>query len=266
MSQRPLTFPGMSSTESTAPCPRCKAPATGRFCANCGAALAGASCNACDKSLTPGARFCHHCGTSVGPVTAPGVRSRLPWLVPGIAMMILVAFLIGQRMARGSAAAAADAAPETAAPPAGMRAPDISSMSPEERASRLFDRVMRYGEQGKTDSLKIFAPMAIQAYEMMGPLDAHGRYDLGMIGVVAGNVQLARAQADTILAANKTHLLGLVLAMKAAGLRQDMKARADFQRRLVAAAPAERAKKLKEYEDHSADIDAALKTTGDAKP
>ena len=59
--------------------------------------------------------------------------------------------------------------------PAGMRAPDISSMSPDERASRLFDRVMRYGEQGKIDSLKIFAPMAIEAYDMLGPPDAHDR-------------------------------------------------------------------------------------------
>ena len=112
----------------------------------------------------------------------------------------------------------------------------------------------------------MFAPMAIQAIDMLGPPDAHARYDVGMIGVVSGDVQLARAEADTILASNKTHLLGLVLAMKAAGLRQDMKARADFQRRLVAAAPAEREKKLKEYDDHKADIDSALKTTGDAKP
>jgi hypothetical protein len=179
--------------------------------------------------------------------------------------MALVAFLIGQRVARGSAnAAAPDAA---AAPvPAAMRAPDISSMSPEERASRLFDLVMRFGEEGKTDSLKFFAPMAIQAYEMIGPLDSHARYDIGMIGVVSGDVPLARAEADTILAANKTHLLGLILAMKAAGLRQDMKARAEYLHRLQAAAPAERAKKLKEYEEHKADIDAALKPIGDTKP
>ncbi len=178
--------------------------------------------------------------------------------------MILVAFLIGQRVARGSAgAASADAAP------AAVRAPDISSMSPEERASRLFDLVMRFGEQGKTDSLKFFAPMAVQAYDMLGPPTPHTRYDVGMIGVVSGDVQLARAEADTILSADKNELLGLVLAMKAAGLRQDMKARAEYQRRLVAAAPAERAKKLKEYEEHAADIDAALKPIekpGDSKP
>jgi hypothetical protein len=181
--------------------------------------------------------------------------------------MALVAFLIGQRVARGSSGAAAtDAASDGTPVPAGMRASDISSMSPEERASRLFDRVMRYSEEGKLDSLKIFAPMAIQAFDMLGPPDAHARYDVGMIGVVSGDVQLARAEADTILASNKTHLLGLVLAMKAAGLRQDARAMAEYQRRLVAAAPAERAKKLKEYEGHKADIDAALKPTGDHKP
>jgi hypothetical protein len=87
-----------------------------------------------------------------------------------------------------------------------------------------------------------------------------------MIGIVSGDQPLARAEADTILAADKTHLLGLVLAMKAAGLRGDMAARAGYQRRLAAAAPNERAKKLKEYADHQADIDAALKGTGESKP
>jgi hypothetical protein len=180
--------------------------------------------------------------------------------------MALVAFLIGQRVARGGAGAAGAAGADPSLAPPGMRAPDISSMSPEERANRLFDRVMRYGEEGKGDSLKIFAPMAIQAYEMMGSPDAHARYDIGMIGLVSGDLSLARAEADTILATNKSHLLGLVLAMKAAGLRQDLKARTAYQRRLVAAAPAERPKKLKEYEDHAADIDAALKSTGNGKP
>jgi hypothetical protein len=147
----------------------------------------------------------------------------------------------------------------------GERAPDISSLSPQERADRLFNRVMRYGEEGKLDSARIFAPMAIQAYEMAGPLDAHRRYDMGMIAIVAGDAGIAKAQADTILSTSKSHLLGLVLAIKAAGLRQDTAARAEYQKRIVAAAPAERAKNLKEYEDHKPDIDAAL-TTPTKKP
>lgn len=263
----------MNPSEPQAPCPRCKAPASGRYCASCGAALAGADCPSCGQPLNPGARFCHHCGASTGTPATPSARSALPWIVPGIAVMALVAFLIGQRVGHGGGAAGGGAAAgggmaagDAQAIAPGMRAPDISSMSPEERASRLFDRVMRYGEEGKTDSLKMFAPMAIQSYEMLGPPDLHARYDEGMIGLVSGDAQFATAEADTILAANKTHLLGLVLAMKAAGLRQDAKARADYQRRLIAAAPSERAKKLKEYEDHKADIDAALKAAGERTP
>jgi hypothetical protein len=199
----------------------------------------------------------------------------LIWAVPGIAVLGLVAFLIGQRVALGSAPAEAEAgtaplggpmagAPFAAAPfaggaAAGARPTDITSMSLEERASRLFDRVMRYGEEGKIDSARIFAPMAIQSYEMMGPLDTHRRYDVGMIAVVIGSADVARAQADTILKQNPTHLLGLSLAMKAAGVRKDAGARTGFEQRFRAAEGAERAKNLPEYVDHKADLDNALK-------
>ena len=253
----------MASADTLTPCPRCKAPSSGRFCASCGAALAGANCSVCSQPLTPGARFCHHCGASTGKTTTPTVRTMLPWLVPGIAVLALVAFLIGQRVAGGGSGTAA---PDASLAPSGSQATDISSMSPDERASRLFDRVMRYGEQGKKDSLRIFAPMAIQAYDMLGPADTHTRYDVGMIGIVSGDVQLARAEADTILAVNKTHLLGLILAMKAADLRGDVAARDGYRRRFVAAEPSERAKTVKEYADHMADIDAALKPARAGKP
>lgn len=280
----------MTPSDSSS-CPRCGAGAAGRFCTSCGAALDGASCTACNRPFTPGARFCHHCGATAGSgapaVTAStgGSRSLVAWLVPGVALICLAAFFVGQQLSRGKGAPEAaeqntplggpgpvapfagggGGAPSRAGGAAGERAPDISSLSPQERADRLFNRVMRYGEEGKLDSARIFAPMAIQAYEMAGPLDAHRRYDMGMIAVVAGDAGIAKAQADTILTTSKTHLLGLVLAMKAAGLRQDATARADYQKRIIAAAPAERAKGLKEYEDHKPDIDAAL-TTPTKKP
>jgi len=202
----------------------------------------------------------------------PGARRALVWMVPGIAILALVAFLIGQRVGLGSpqrdASTGDPSAPAGGAPVAGpgSGAPDISQLTPEERARRLFDRVMRYGEQGKHDSARFFAPMAIQAYEMLGPPDVHGRYDVGMIGAVSGDAALARAEADTILLKDRNHLLGLVLAMKAAGLRGDASARTAYQRRLVAAEPSERAKNLAEYDDHKADIDAALREARGGKP
>lgn len=196
----------------------------------------------------------------------------LAWLVPGIAAVTLVAFLIGQRVARGpagdespsaSSLSTGDAAPFSSG---GGRAVDLSQMTPDEQASRLFDRVMRYAEEGKLDSARTFAPMAIQAYEMLGARDAHSRFDIGMIAAVSGDSARARAEADTILAQDRSHLLGLVLAIKVADLRGDRRARAAFQKRLIFAEPVERAKKLTEYEHHERNIDAALKEARGAKP
>jgi len=131
-------------------------------------------------------------------------------------------------------------------------------MSPRERADRLFDRVMRLSSEGKTDSVQFFAPMALQTYATLGPLDADLRYDYGRVAEAAGAAEIARAQADTILQADSTHLLGLVLAVRAAVLRSDTAAARLFSRRLLAAEPSESAKKLPEYERHQGDILDAL--------
>jgi hypothetical protein len=100
--------------------------------------------------------------------------------------------------------------------------------------------------------------MAINAYQMLAPLNADQRYDVGRIAEAAGAAELARAQADTILAANPAHLLGLVLGARAAGLTGDSAARKSFLRRLVAANAAGAAARLPEYERHGADITQAL--------
>jgi hypothetical protein len=156
------------------------------------------------------------------------------------------------------AVAAGSAAGELPADGRAARAPDISSMTPEERASRLFDRVISLDEQGKKDSVQFFAPMALTAYQMLGALNTDQRYDLGRIGEVSGAVQLAKAQADTILRANPSHLLGLSLAAAAAALTHDQQARREYQRRLLAAEPTERQKALPEYQQHRVDIDSAV--------
>ena len=193
--------------------------------------------------------------------------------MPGIAVLAVVAFLLGQRMG-GIGDPAVDASATSAAAPfardpmslGDSRAPDISQMSPDERAARLFNRIMTYGAAGKLDSARMFAPMAMQAYEMLGTLDPHNRYDMGMIAVVTGDVAVAAAEADTILKASPSHLLGLILAMKSAGLRQDAAARKALEKRFVAASGPERAKGLKEYAEHASDIDAALKLSATSRP
>ena len=131
-------------------------------------------------------------------------------------------------------------------------------MTPEERAERLYDRVMSLNERGRADSVRFFAPMAMQAYTMLGALNADQRYDLGRIASVSGDEAVARAQADTILASQPQHLLGLMLAADAARMRGDNKAEGSYVRRFTAAVPGERAKRLPEYQLHTAEIDARV--------
>src|SRR5829696_7906044 len=263
---------------STSRCPSCGAPVSGRFCSSCGTALAGATCATCSASLTPGARFCHRCGTPAGAPSAArsrGFASALPWAVAALALVSLTALVVGQRFgARNTASATTDvleganmqgstpisAAPSTDAGPAGAppRAPDISQLTPEQRAERLYDRIMTEHEAGRADAVRSFLPMARAAYEMIGPLNLDQRYDLGRLGEVGRDPTLAREQADTILTARPTHLLGLILAARVARMEgSEARARA-LDARFLAAEPTERSAGLPEYLLHKNDIDAAL--------
>lgn len=202
------------------------------------------------------------------------MATSLPWIVAAIALVALLAFLGGNRFnaAKGSSLDA----PQNALPQAGLddrgmagsgapgvapvRGPDISQLSPQERAERLFNRVMSLNSQGKTDSVQFFAPMALEAYRLLTPINADQRYDMGRIAEVAGALPLAKAQADTILQQNSTHLLGLILGARIATLTSDDKARKSFETRLLAAFAPESAKRLPEYQRHEDDITKAVST------
>ena len=144
-------------------------PAT-PFCANCGV------------SLSATAKFCHRGAAPVGgdapprPVgsAGPAPANLLPWSIAAIAVLSFIAFVAGVNWRSGRPSAPVANAPVAVAAAPG-RAPDISQMSPEERADRLFQRVMTYVAQGQTDSVRFFSPMAIQCMAAISPLDAHRR-------------------------------------------------------------------------------------------
>jgi len=248
-------------------------------------------CAACGAQLTAGARFCHRCGQTVGePVYAAGAASAatataaapapnqvLPWAVAAIALLALIALVAGQRFnGRASGAVAGQTespAPDPSggagpfagggAPAAGgaerpVRAPDISQMSPDERALRLFNRVVSLAEQGKMDSVRFFSPMALMSFQSLPTPTPLQRFELGRIAELAEVVDIVAAQSDTLLAASPTHLLGLALGSTAAGMKKDTRAQADMNRRLLAAATAERARNLPEYDVTRIDLDSAL--------
>ena len=267
-----MPSPSASPDQATT-CPSCGAQSNGRYCASCGAPLAGATCASCSADLSPGAKFCHRCGAGVGSggatVREPRTNS-LPWIVAALAFLALFAMAAGRgfNARRGSTidgsqnalpqAGLDDRARSADEQPTGMRAPDISSLSPQERADRLYNRVMLLASQGKIDSVQFFAPMALTAYQMLSPMNADQRYDMGRIGEVAGAIPLAKAQADSILRENPNHLLGLILEARLATLAGDTVQLHSYERRLLAAEKAESAQKREEYARHQDDITNAL--------
>ena len=208
------------------------------------------TCQACGAELNAGARYCHQCGRRVRPANqrTDTWSVAIPWAAGGAAVGALVTLLV----LRSSAPPVPATTPGLLSSSAG----DISQMSPDERATRLFNRVMRLHEEGKTDSVSFFAPMALQAYNMLGARDPDARYHVALLELAAGNVAGAAAQADSIGRVAPTHLFGYVLRARVATARGDAaavrRAYADFVRH----ERDERARNRPEYEDHGGQLDA----------
>src|SRR6266851_9970493 len=146
------------------------------------------NCHACGAALSGTARFCHKCGAQVGGGQASGWRAGLPWSVAGAALGALLTVL-AFRLGGSSESGVRDAGALEDGPLPASRStpPDISQMSPEERATRLYNRVMTLHTEGKADSAEFFLPMALQAYAMLPALDVDARYHIGVLDLSGGN-------------------------------------------------------------------------------
>src|SRR5690242_4016420 len=223
------------------------------------------NCHACGAGLSTTARFCHKCGAQVGGGPASGWRAGLPWSVAGAALGALLTVVVLRVAGSGERGAVPDATSEGTAPRSPLS--DISQMSPEERATRLYNRVMTLHSQGKADSAAFFLPMALQAYAMLPALDVDARYHIGVLDLAGGHAPAALAQADTIQRMVPSHLFGLMLRARGFELERDAaRARRAYQDFLKNEA-AERARKRPEYDDHAENLDsfhqqATAATTG----
>ncbi|HST63527.1 MAG TPA: zinc ribbon domain-containing protein [Longimicrobium sp.] len=245
-------------------CPSCAAEASGRFCPQCGVAI-DATCRECQNPLPTGARFCNECGATVAapPAAAAAKSPMLPWAIAGLAVVALAAVAIVPRLSPDAAeapvaAVAPGGAPGAPGAPGSMDASqvDLASMTPRERADRLFNRVMEGMSGGDTTRIAFFTDMAIQAYGQVPERNADLHYHLGELYRAKGDMAAARAQADTILAADPQHLFGLFGAANAEQTRGNTaEAKVLFQRFLDGYAT-QVARNLPEYQEHQQGLPA----------
>ncbi len=128
-------------------------------------------------------------------------------------------------------------------------------MTPRQAADRLFNRVMAADERGDTAEVMRFAPMALQAYELVDRLDADAIYHVGLINLLSGNLDQAAKQIDRLEREAPDHLLGLVLSISVAEKAGDDKAALDARARFAAVYDREIETGRPEYQAHRATID-----------
>ena len=141
------------------------------------------------------------------------------------------------------------------AAPATNALPDLSSMSPQEAAERLFNRIMTAAEQGDSGEAQRFVPMALQAYGQLGVLDNDGHYHVGLLHVTISDTDSAQAELDLIRQSVPNHLLGLQLEHAIAQALSDEDRVKEVNRRFLDAYDAEIATGRSEYQGHRRGID-----------
>lgn len=124
------------------------------------------------------------------------VRFAAGAAVVGVVAVLVVAALWGPGSAPPVGAPAGNQSGTASA--GGAPALDLASLSPRERADRLYDRIMRAHERGDTAEISFFKPMALQSYQMLGEMDHDARYHVGLIHALTGDPSAALAQADSM--------------------------------------------------------------------
>ena len=186
-------------------------------------------------------------------------RERNAWVVAGAA--IILAALLGVWRLGGAPPTVPDmanvgnvGAPGGVAPLPG-RAPDISNLSPRERFDRLYQRIMAAAENGDSQTVAQFIPMALGSYTMLDSVDADARYHAGMLNLVVGNFAAANALADTILRNAPGHLFGFVVRGEAADRANQPAALTAAYRDFLAHFNAEIKAGRIEYQEHRPALD-----------
>jgi len=186
----------------------------------------------------------------------------MPLLMGGFLVVLVAVAVASYEIGRSSSPANPSGGSISAAASAGP--PDISNLSPRQAADSLFNMVMRSHQDGDFQRVNMFAPMAIQAYANVGVLDPDAHYHLGLIHLISGDFEGARAEADSMEQAVPNNLLAIVLRHNVAQMQGDSAASVAAYRRFLANYDQQIGLNRPEYQDHSPIIDNFRQQAQDA--
>ena len=247
-------------------CPQCGSEASGKFCAECGAAVATPSCASCGETAQSGASFCIFCGSRLRrrPPAAKAGGRRVLW-ASGVLAGVLIAGAGFWALGRDAPAEPSSPLPAEGLIPGAGTPPDLTSMTPREAADRLYDRIMRAASAGDTAEALAFLPMALNAYDLVVPLDADGHYHVALLHALGDEHGMARDVAERALADAPDHLLLLGAAASAAAALGDADGTDTYYARFLEAWDDEQARGLEEYSMHAIPL-AEMRQAAEMRP
>ncbi len=149
------------------------------------------------------------------------------------------------------------------APPAGMGgsgagAVDLTTMSLEEQATVLFNRVMTSNSTGDTADVAFFLPKALIIHEEVSPTDPDGIYHYALLHMVGEEYEAALAKAQEGLAQVPDYLLLLAVSAEAKLALGDAAGAREIYGHLVEVYDSEIALMRPGYDHHSRILPAYL--------
>jgi hypothetical protein len=135
---------------------------------------------------------------------------------------------------------------------------DFSAFTPQARADTLFNTVMWAHSRGDQGGVMNFGPMALEAYAALPVMTADSRYHVGTVYSVAGPIEMALVQADSLELAFPGHLFAAMLRGSVARVRQDTEALDQAYRSFLDHYDSEMAAGRPEYQEHTTSIDGFL--------
>ena len=221
-------------------------------------------CLKCGTKNAVTAKYCSNCGTQINKAIDSQIPKLKIFLLLSVIMFVSIAgslgIFIGFNNNSGKGTVLDKNLKRSQSSIQNARPPDLSKMTPREAADRLFNRVMAASERGDIDEVRRFAPMAVQAYELIENINLDGLFHLGLMNLVMENKKDVMSFAERIKNKIPNHLLALFLEYKVAALMQDASQKNKIGKIFLKSYPEEIKIDREEYVAHRISIEDLRRT------